>query len=79
VTDLDRSIRFYSALLGEPVKKQEFSGMVFALFPDADSAASGCLVMASAEQQPSAKGPLVYLNCSGRLDQAIAGVEPNGG
>jgi catechol 2,3-dioxygenase-like lactoylglutathione lyase family enzyme len=65
VIDLDRAIRFYSAVLGAPVAKQEFSGMSLGLFPDADSAVSGCLFVAGADTQPSTKGPLVYLNCSG--------------
>lgn len=78
VADLDRAIRFYSAVLGTEVKKQEFPGMAIGLFPDADSAVSGCLYK-NAEDQPSDRGPLVYLNCSGRLDAAVAAVEGHGG
>ena len=79
VIGLDRAIRFYSAVLRAPVAKQEFSGMSLGLFPDADSAVSGCLFVAGADTQPSTKGPLVYLNCSGRLDEAITQVEQNAG
>ena len=78
VTDLDRAIKFYSALLGQPVTKQSFSGMEFGLLPDADSGVSGCLVM-SKEAKPAVDGPLVYLNCEGRLPIAIAVVDLNGG
>ncbi len=78
VLDLDRAIRFYSAVLGSPVQKQEYPGMSIALLPDADCDVSGCL-FTKAGEQPSDRGVLVYLNAQGRLDEAIAGVEPNGG
>jgi uncharacterized protein len=78
VTDLDRAIRFYSAVLGHPVTKQSVSGMDFGLLPDADRGVSGCLVV-SKEARPSSDGPLIYLNCDGRLPIAIAVVELNGG
>ena len=76
--DLDRAIRFYSAVLARPVTKQSFPGMTFGLLPDADSSVSGCVV-ATEEAKPSADGPLIYLNCDGRLDAAIAAVEAEGG
>jgi hypothetical protein len=78
VIDLDRAIRFYSAVIGGEVKKYDYPGMSIGVLPEADSAASGCLYTAEGEK-PSAQGPLVYLNCSGRLDDAIAAVESNGG
>jgi uncharacterized protein len=78
VVDLDRAIRFYSAVLGTPVTKQEIQGTTIALLPDAQTGSSGCLYH-SDDNQPCASGPLVYLNCSSRLDEAAAAVEPNGG
>jgi uncharacterized protein len=77
VKDLDRAIKFYSAVLGQTVSKQSMEGMTFGLLPDADSGVSGCLVLD--EAQPSAKGPMIYLNCEDRLDAAIAVIEKNGG
>ncbi len=81
VQDLDRAVKFYSAVLGSPLQKQEFSGMSFALLPHAESSVSGCLVPRGAnnENQPSNHGPLLYFNCQGRLDLAIAAVGANGG
>jgi predicted enzyme related to lactoylglutathione lyase len=76
--DLDRALRFYSAVLGVTVKKQEFPGMVFGLIPHEDGEVGGCL-FTSEKDKPSAQGILVYLNANGRLDQAIAAVEANGG
>jgi predicted enzyme related to lactoylglutathione lyase len=76
VKDLDRAITFYSAVLGGTVAKLSVEGMTFGLLPDADSGVSGCLVL---DAKPSADGPMIYLNCNGRLDAAIADVEKNGG
>ena len=39
---------------------------------------SGCL-FTSAEEKPTEKGIMIYLNANGRLDDAIAAVTPNGG
>ena len=43
-----------------------------------ESDVSGCLFVNEGER-PSATGALVYLNAEGRLDDAVAAVEPNGG
>jgi uncharacterized protein len=75
--NLDRAIKFYSAVLGEKVEKQAHSGMEFAAFTH-ENGVGGCL-FAGAEAQPSAQGPLIYLNCQGRLDEAAAAVGANGG
>jgi predicted enzyme related to lactoylglutathione lyase len=77
VKDLDRAIKFYSAVLGRPVSKETVGEMTFGLLPDAHGGVSGCLVLGDA--QPSADGPMIYLNCEGRLDAAIALVGLNAG
>jgi uncharacterized protein len=81
VQDLDRAMRFYGAVLGAPLQKQEFAGFTFALFPHGDKTdVSGCLTPMQGEvDPPPRKGVLLYFNCQGRLDEAIAAVEPNGG
>jgi len=78
VKDLDRAIRFYSAVLGAPVKKEKFPGATIGILPHQDGEAGGCLCKNEGDE-PSTKGPLIYLNANGRLDQAIAAVESNGG
>jgi predicted enzyme related to lactoylglutathione lyase len=78
VLDLDRAVKFYSAVLGQPVKEQDFPGMTIGLLPHNDGEVGGCL-FTSAEEQPNEKGIMIYLNANGRLDDAIAAVTANGG
>ncbi len=79
VKDLDRAIRFYSAVIGAPVGKEEFEGGgAIGVLPHEGEANGGCLVVKEGEE-PSDRGPLLYLNAAGRLDDAIAAVEANGG
>src|ERR671919_417120 len=78
VLDLDRAVKFYSAVLGAEVKKQEFSGMTIGILPHNDGEVGGCL-FTSADNKPSDRGILVYLSAHGRLDDAIAAVVPHGG
>ncbi len=66
VLDLDRAVRFYSAVLGAEVQKQESPRMTIAVLPGADSGdVSGCLFMKD-DEKPSDRGMLVYLNAQGR-------------
>ena len=78
VTNLDRAIKFYSAVLGQPVEKQSMPGMTFGLLPHAKDSVSGCLVEMK-DRKPSMDGPQIYLNAEGRLDAAVAAVTANGG
>jgi predicted enzyme related to lactoylglutathione lyase len=78
VVDLDRAIKFYSAVLGQPVKKQEFPEMTIGLLPHNDGDVGACL-FTSIDENPSEKGMMIYLNANGRLDNAIEAVVPNGG
>jgi predicted enzyme related to lactoylglutathione lyase len=78
VLDLDRAIRFYSAVLAGEVQKQEYPGMAIGLLPGYDNDVSGCL-FTKTDELPSATGLLLYLNAQGRLDEAVNEVEPHGG
>jgi predicted enzyme related to lactoylglutathione lyase len=78
VSDLDRAIKFYSAVLGQTVSKESHGEMNFGLLPHTDGAVGGCLVRTD-DAKPSANGPLIYLNCDGRLDNAISAAENSGG
>jgi predicted enzyme related to lactoylglutathione lyase len=79
VTDLDRSIAFYSAVTaGAVAKLPGEAGTEFGLLPGSDSGVSGCLYVAK-DNGSSPKGPLVYLSVEGRLDAATQAVTQNGG
>jgi uncharacterized protein len=82
VSDLDRAVRFYTAVLGEPVTKHDEHGMTFAVLPHKEHEVGACLVTGGSSTEgiaPSANGPMVYVSCQGRLDEAVAAVVPNGG
>lgn len=83
VTNLDRAIKFYSAILAREVKKLSADGMEYGLLPHEESNASGCLCVRSdsggVNNTPSANGPLIYLLVEGRLDEAVEQARKNGG
>jgi len=79
VKDLDRAIGFYSAVLGATITKDQHAGTSFAVLPHGDRGVSGCLSPGFEGNEPSQRGTMIYLNCQGRLDEAIAAVQPNGG
>jgi predicted enzyme related to lactoylglutathione lyase len=77
VADLDRSIAFYSAVLGTPVSKEEMEGFTFGVFMH-EQGNGGCLVLKEGEIS-SSQGILVYMNVNGRIRDAVAQVDANGG
>ena len=83
VTNLDRAIRFYSAVLGREVKKLSDFGTAYGLLPHEERNASGCLCLRSdsggVDNRPSPNGPLIYLSVEGRLKKAVEAARANGG
>jgi len=83
VTNLDRAIKFYSAVLGKEVKRLSDAGTEYGLLPHEEKNASGCLCIRSdsggVNNTPSANGPLIYLLVEGRLDEAVQAARANGG
>ena len=83
VTNLDRAIKFYSAVLGKEVKRLAEGGTQYGLLPHEEQNASGCLCVRSdsggVNNTPSANGPLIYLLVEGRLDEAVEAARANGG
>jgi predicted enzyme related to lactoylglutathione lyase len=79
VCDIDRAVRFYSAVLGAPLKKEQAGpGAAVAILPHGDGSIGGSLVQ-NIDTKPSRSGPLLYLNTHGRLDEALEAVESYGG
>jgi hypothetical protein len=79
VLDLDRAIRFYAAVLGQPVHKESFPNGGIGVLAHGEGSVGGCLTTCENGAKPSGNGPLLYFNCNGRLDQAIDQVVPQGG
>ena len=78
VRDLERAVRFYSAVLGHDIQKHEISGATIGVLPHNDGEVGACLVM-SQDEKPGKDGAIIYLNANGRLDEAIAAAKSNGG
>jgi uncharacterized protein len=79
VTNLDRAITFYSAVIGSTVTKEGGPGFVFGLLPHSGNDVGGCLYLPGNYNAPSRVGPLIYLNTEGRLAQAVEAVTANDG
>jgi predicted enzyme related to lactoylglutathione lyase len=83
VTNLDRAVKFYSAVLGREVSKMSEAGFEYGLLPHEEQNASGCLCVGGdsvgTANQPSQTGPLIYLSVEGRLDDAVKAARTNGG
>jgi predicted enzyme related to lactoylglutathione lyase len=83
VTNLDRAIKFYSAILGKEVRKMSETGFEYGLLPHEEQNASGCLCVGGDsvgdKNEPSETGPLIYLSVEGRLNEAVNAAGVNGG
>ena len=76
VKNLNRAMRFYSAVLDLTLKKEEFPTLSIGLVPQRPGEVGVCLFPYSEDDhQPSLHGPLIYLNCEGRLAEALEEVE----
>jgi len=76
--DIDRAIRFYSAVLGAPVEKEETDDVLLGWLPTADGERMGCVCVVKGFK-PSADGVMIYLSVNGRLKEAVSAVRANGG
>jgi predicted enzyme related to lactoylglutathione lyase len=75
--DLDRATTFYETLLDAKMQRQNI-GVPMSLFPVDETGTGGTLVK-RVFHKPGATGPMVYLNCDGDLDAALARVPHAGG
>ncbi len=78
VVNLDRAIKFYSAVLGVKVKKESFSGFKMSLLPHESQNVLRCLCKLKGNK-PSKTGPLIYLSVGARHDKAEKAAAKKGG
>ena len=76
-TDLDRATTFYETVLDSKLKR-EFYGEPMSIFPVQPNGLAGTLV-ARADLKPGPRGVLLYLDCTGILDEAAERVVAAGG
>lgn len=79
VIDIERAQRFYEALLGTPMRREQMGEHTLALFPSADDGVGGCLLAGNGTPWPATVGSLVYLNATPSLDTVLSRVQPAGG
>jgi uncharacterized protein len=78
VTNLDRAVAFYAAILGTNLGQiTKADGRRYAMFP-ADEGVSGALVQGDG-YVPSREGSLVFLNAGDSLEPVVGRVEAAGG
>ena len=77
VLDLDRAVRFYAAVLQTEVKRDS-PDMPIGVLAHAEGEVAGCLFRAD-DERPSERGPLLYFNVDGRLEEAVAAAVEQGG
>jgi predicted enzyme related to lactoylglutathione lyase len=79
VADLDRAEVFYSALCGQPLKRETIGESTIAVFPKSADGVGGCLFFSPKGPAPSQDGTLVYLPAQPSLNAALGRVEKAGG
>ena len=78
-TDIDRAIKFYSAVFGyESMQKMDFGGFEMAFFP-ADQGSPGGALCKGESYKPNTDGVLIYFMANPDLSEALSRVEPAGG
>ncbi|HET6725470.1 MAG TPA: VOC family protein [Gammaproteobacteria bacterium] len=78
VTDLDRAIDFYAAVLDDRIDRMDAGGVTIGLLPHEQNSSGGCLYV-SEDYPPAPNGPLIYLNVDGRLQPAANAASRHGG
>lgn len=76
-TDLGRATGFYEQILAAELTKG-FYGESMAVFPAQPNGITGALVCRK-EQHPGPGGPTLFLDCTGRLEEAVERVAAAGG
>jgi uncharacterized protein len=78
-TDLDRAVQFYSRVLAQPVRKDEFGGVPHGFFQTENNGVGGALVLSPHHVPSDDRGVVIYLNAGNDLDGILSRVEAAGG
>ena len=78
VTDFNRAISFYKAILGLEIEETKMFGTKMGFFPTDGKNVSGAIVQ-SEDYKPSTKGIVAYLNGGKDLQIVLGKVESNKG
>lgn len=79
VQDMERAQRFYEAILGQPLQREQMGAYTLALFPHDPAQVGGCLITGGEASAPSDQGTLVYLNAAPSIDAVLSRVASAGG
>jgi len=82
VTDMERAMKFYEAVLDLKLERHQMGPLDMAWFPSVNNGkgTSGSLVLHKDFYKPSQDGVLIYFTAhSGNLDNKLSRVEPAGG
>jgi uncharacterized protein len=79
--NFDRAVSFYSTILAQPLRTEDFNGVQNAIFPYEPGKGVGGAVMQQEGYTPSMSGTVVYLNTGTveNLDAVLARVDAAGG
>ena len=79
--DLDRAFTFYHTILNGHVRMGTFGSAPLVLFdvPFKTGEAIGGAIVKRDDLQPTTAGPVIYLNCFGKLGAVVARVPGAGG
>jgi predicted enzyme related to lactoylglutathione lyase len=76
--NFERAARFYETIFNASLRRQKIGGQKMGVFPYERPNVSGCVMEAPALAGRDT-GTVVYLNCTGHLDEVIERVERAGG
>jgi predicted enzyme related to lactoylglutathione lyase len=77
-SDFERAVKFYSDILGTPLRKEDFGGLPHGYFPSEDPGVGGAVVFGEG-YVPSMTGATVHLNPNGKIEEILSQVEAAGG
>lgn len=76
-TNIERAERFYTAMLGKPMRREMAGDKPMSIFPHDEKAVGGCLIQ-DKTRKPASEGALVYFFLED-LDGALARTPAAGG